>query len=137
MQYCRKCIQPDTRPGIVFDDKGVCVACRIREEIPRIDWSEGKKQLQDIAEWAKRADSLLTGRTNLGGCTPIKGLRRGMARSEKGQLSGLCLLGFPIQGVFEDVFALRFFFIGTIVRMAILGVLIHEGARAKLVQHRK
>ena len=54
MRYCKKCVQPDTRPGIVFDDEGVCAACRFQEEIPRIDWSERERQLREIADWAKK-----------------------------------------------------------------------------------
>jgi N-acetyl sugar amidotransferase len=53
MRYCKKCVQPDTRPSIVFDDEGVCMACRYSEEIPSIDWDERQRQLQKIVEWAK------------------------------------------------------------------------------------
>ena len=27
MKYCAKCLMPDTRPGLEFDDNGVCFAC--------------------------------------------------------------------------------------------------------------
>ena len=53
MKYCKKCVQPDTRPSMVFDDKGVCMACRFAEEKERIDWDKRQSQLQEIAEWAK------------------------------------------------------------------------------------
>lgn len=53
MRYCKKCVQPDTRPSIVFDDDGICAACRYQEGIPRIDWNERKRQLHEIAAWAK------------------------------------------------------------------------------------
>ena len=29
MQICKKCIQPDTKPGIFFDENGICGACTI------------------------------------------------------------------------------------------------------------
>ena len=54
MKYCKKCVQPDTRPGIVFDDEGVCAACRFQEEIPRIDWGERERRLRGVAEWARK-----------------------------------------------------------------------------------
>lgn len=55
MKYCKVCVQPDTRPGIAFDDEGVCAACRYRlDEFPRIDWTERQRQLREIADWAKR-----------------------------------------------------------------------------------
>ncbi len=53
MKYCKKCIQPDTRPGIVFDDEGVCSACRAVEERSKANWKEREAELGEIAEWAK------------------------------------------------------------------------------------
>ena len=53
MKYCKKCIQPDTRPGIVFNEEGVCYACRYAESIESIDWGERQKKLKEIAKWAK------------------------------------------------------------------------------------
>ena len=32
MKICKKCIQPDSRPGIYFDKNGVCGACLWEEE---------------------------------------------------------------------------------------------------------
>ena len=31
MKYCKKCVQPDTRPGVLFDEEQVCYACRYEE----------------------------------------------------------------------------------------------------------
>ena len=53
MRYCNNCVQPDTRPQIVFDEGGVCMACRFEEEKDRIDWDKRKRHIQKIAEWAK------------------------------------------------------------------------------------
>lgn len=53
MKYCRKCLQPDTRPGILFDDEQVCYACRYEESKKWIDWIAREQELKDIAEWAK------------------------------------------------------------------------------------
>ena len=27
MKYCKKCTMPDTRPGMVFDENGICYPC--------------------------------------------------------------------------------------------------------------
>ena len=54
MRICKCCIQPDTRPGIYFDDQGVCGACLWEEKKKEIDWESREKELQDIAEWAKK-----------------------------------------------------------------------------------
>ena len=38
MRYCKKCTMPDTRPGITFDEQGVCSACRHFESRKNVDW---------------------------------------------------------------------------------------------------
>ncbi len=51
MQICKKCIQPDSRPGIFFN-YGICGACIWEEEKKKIDWDLRKKELEGIAKWA-------------------------------------------------------------------------------------
>ena len=53
MRICKKCIQPDTRPGIYFDENGVCGACLWEDERKKIDWDQRRKELDEIAQWAK------------------------------------------------------------------------------------
>lgn len=54
MRYCKKCLQPDTRPGIVFDENCVCGACNYATSVKeKIDWVARKAELREIAEWAK------------------------------------------------------------------------------------
>lgn len=50
MRYCKRCVMPDTRPGIVFDDEGVCSACRSYERRKQIDWDYRWKQLEAICD---------------------------------------------------------------------------------------
>ena len=38
MKYCKKCTMPDTRPGITFDENGVCCACTHYEQRKNVDW---------------------------------------------------------------------------------------------------
>ncbi|RZD44841.1 MAG: N-acetyl sugar amidotransferase [Thaumarchaeota archaeon] len=54
MKICKCCIQPDTRPGIFFDENGKCGACIWEEEKKNIDWNQREEQLQEIAQWAKK-----------------------------------------------------------------------------------
>ena len=54
MKVCKKCIQPDSRPGIFFSEDGICGACIWEEEKKKIDWNSREKELQDIADWAKK-----------------------------------------------------------------------------------
>lgn len=53
MRYCKKCLQPDTRPGIVFDDEQICFACRYEESKATIDWEAREAELKSIADEAK------------------------------------------------------------------------------------
>lgn len=53
MKYCKRCLQPDTRPGIYFNEEGICGACLWEEEKEKINWRERERELQDIADNAK------------------------------------------------------------------------------------
>ncbi|MFH1094175.1 MAG: N-acetyl sugar amidotransferase [Candidatus Omnitrophota bacterium] len=47
MNYCKKCVMPSTRPGISFNENGICSACQAYENRKNIDfnkrWEEFKK----------------------------------------------------------------------------------------------
>lgn len=56
MEYCKRCVYPaNARPGIVFDDRGVCSGCRLIESRPDIDWSEREAMLVDLLKTYKAA----------------------------------------------------------------------------------
>jgi len=58
MRYCRKCVQPDTRPGIYFNEEGICGACLYQENIgTEINWDARERELREISEWAKEKSS--------------------------------------------------------------------------------
>ncbi len=57
MKICKKCIQPDTRPGIYFNEEGVCGACLWEEKRKSIDWNSRFDELVQIANWAKENSS--------------------------------------------------------------------------------
>jgi len=46
MKYCKKCLMPDTRPGITFYDDGVCAPCHNYEKQKTTDWESGKEELE-------------------------------------------------------------------------------------------
>ena len=56
MRYCKKCVMPDTRPGIYFDEEGVCAACRAAERKKEIDWDKRKQQLGELCDKYRRKD---------------------------------------------------------------------------------
>ena len=53
MRWCKKCLEPDTRPDCVFDDEGVCFPCKVYENVSEIDWQARRQELEKIARWAK------------------------------------------------------------------------------------
>jgi len=56
MRYCKKCVIPDTRPGIVFDEEGVCHPCRVAEKKKLIDWNARWKELENLCNKYRRKD---------------------------------------------------------------------------------
>lgn len=54
MRYCSKCVMPDTRPGIYFDEEGICQACRAEEQKDVTNWSERHQELKKICDKYRR-----------------------------------------------------------------------------------
>lgn len=50
MRYCKKCVMPETRPGIVFDEEGVCRPCRVAEERKELDWDARFEKLKKLCD---------------------------------------------------------------------------------------
>ncbi len=48
MKYCKKCVMPNTRPGIKFNEEGVCSACQSFERRAKIDWNQRYKELEEL-----------------------------------------------------------------------------------------
>jgi len=54
MRYCRRCILPDTRPGIVLDAEGICSGCRGHDDKEhRIDWTARRGAFERLVAAAK------------------------------------------------------------------------------------
>ncbi|MCF7917305.1 MAG: N-acetyl sugar amidotransferase [Candidatus Omnitrophica bacterium] len=49
MKYCKKCLMPDTRPGMKFED-GVCMACINYAKQKTTDWDKRKKELEELCD---------------------------------------------------------------------------------------
>lgn len=54
MKFCTKCIMPNTRPHISFDNKGVCIACRNNERKKTIDWDIRFEELKELCNKYRR-----------------------------------------------------------------------------------
>jgi N-acetyl sugar amidotransferase len=57
IKYCRKCLTPNSRPRIVFDEQGVCNACRNADaKHLQIDWAERGREFLELAESIRSKD---------------------------------------------------------------------------------
>jgi len=54
LNYCKRCILPDTRPGLTFNADGVCSACTNFEERHLIDWKKREEFFEEVIAHAKR-----------------------------------------------------------------------------------
>lgn len=50
MKYCTKCCMPDTRPGITFNEEGVCSACQSYEHRKFVDWDKRWEELKVLCD---------------------------------------------------------------------------------------
>ena len=50
MNYCKRCLYPDTKPQLVFDENGICSACKNHELKEKIDLKSKEKELKEILE---------------------------------------------------------------------------------------
>lgn len=48
MKYCRRCLQPDTRPNTIFAESGICPACDYFDKLSDVDWQERFEILSDL-----------------------------------------------------------------------------------------
>ena len=48
LNYCKICLQTDTRPNINFSDEGICPACSYHDALKNVDWDERFSILQNI-----------------------------------------------------------------------------------------
>ncbi|MFH1461693.1 MAG: N-acetyl sugar amidotransferase [bacterium] len=56
MNYCKRCVMPDTRPDLYFDKNGVCCACLNYEKRKDINWSGRKEELLNILDKYRSKD---------------------------------------------------------------------------------
>lgn len=49
MKRCTKCIMPESKPGIIFNDEGICNACLNADEAAKVDWDLRWYELESLA----------------------------------------------------------------------------------------
>lgn len=50
MKYCKRCVMPDTRPGISFTEDGICSACQAFENRKTVDYTARFEELKKICD---------------------------------------------------------------------------------------
>ncbi len=53
IKFCKKCIMPDSRPRIVFDEDGICNACLHSEKKNKTNWLDRKNEFLKLIEAIK------------------------------------------------------------------------------------
>jgi N-acetyl sugar amidotransferase len=54
--YCRRCLIPETKPDIFFDEHGVCSACRHFEGRAEVDWDARRRELEQVLDRYRSRD---------------------------------------------------------------------------------
>jgi len=58
IKYCKRCLMPDTRPRIIFDEHGDCNACTHADsKYADVDWGKRKKEFCDVIEQNRTSNS--------------------------------------------------------------------------------
>lgn len=57
MKYCSRCVMPDTKPDLHFDEEGVCNACRSFEKRMEVDWASRKAEFFKVFEKYRSRDN--------------------------------------------------------------------------------
>lgn len=53
LKYCTKCLYPNTKPDLYFNEQGICSACTAFEQRKSINWSEREQQFKKLVEYFK------------------------------------------------------------------------------------
>lgn len=56
-KICKQCLLPNTKPDLLFNDKGICSACYRYNNRKEVDWSERKNKFLKIVESVKDTPS--------------------------------------------------------------------------------
>jgi len=57
IRYCSRCLFPETKPDLTFDEQGVCSACIVADEKDKgIDWAQLEKDFYEIIQHYKKPD---------------------------------------------------------------------------------
>lgn len=50
MLYCSRCLYPESKPDLWFDERGVCSACIGFENRKQVDWEERRREFREVTD---------------------------------------------------------------------------------------
>ena len=56
MRFCTRCVMPETKPDLSFNEEGVCHACMSYENRKSVDWDQRHTELLEIVDRYKSKD---------------------------------------------------------------------------------
>ncbi|WP_420547771.1 N-acetyl sugar amidotransferase [Curvivirga sp.] len=56
IQYCKKCVMPDTKPDLKLNADGVCSACESYDNRQHVDWAQRRQELLDVLDRFRSKD---------------------------------------------------------------------------------
>jgi len=68
IKYCNRCLYPETKPDLSFDDEGVCSACRSFENRKEINWAQRQSEFTEITQRYRSNDG-----SNYDALVPVSG----------------------------------------------------------------
>ena len=68
IKYCTRCLYPETKPDLFFDEDGVCSACRSFENRKEVDWAQRQSEFNEILQRYRSKDG-----SNYDALVPVSG----------------------------------------------------------------
>src|SRR6185295_19852845 len=68
IRYCTRCLYPETKPDLFFNEKGVCSACQSFEGRKEVDWNARRTEFDRITDRFRNREG-----TNYDCIVPVSG----------------------------------------------------------------
>lgn len=73
IRYCVRCVMPETKPDILFDENGVCSACRHFAARDDVDWDARAAELREIVDRYRSSSDSPVNRSGYDCIVPVSG----------------------------------------------------------------
>ena len=68
IRYCTRCLYPETKPDLGFDEQGVCYACLSHDNRAHVDWAAREREFKEVTDRYRSRDG-----TNYDALVPVSG----------------------------------------------------------------